>query len=185
MSTSEPTACNVTHRPGVVADVTHDSGEDFQTFVRRHWSSLMTVAVAVTGSRLDAEDAVQTALSSAYPHWSRIRPDEALAYLRRSIVNAHISRWRRHRGREITTDAVPERAGDTGTDETDVRHTLLLWLRRLPERQRAVLVLRYLLDLSDEEIATTLGIAPATVRSQAHRGLATLRAQNPDREALL
>lgn len=148
---------------------------DFETFVRRHWAALMSIAMAVSQSRAEAEDLVQTVLTSAYPRWRRIRPDDALAYLRRSILNANVSRWRKHRG-ELTVAEPPEpRESDADTDGVDDRETLLPMLRSLPPRQRAVLVLRYLCDLPDDEIATTLGISTGTVRSQAARGLAALR----------
>jgi RNA polymerase sigma-70 factor (sigma-E family) len=150
---------------------------DFEEFVRTHWSALMGMASAVSRSRAEAEDLVQTALTGAYPRWRRIRRDDALAYLRRSVLNANVSRWRRHRGAELTMAEPPEvdRRGTVATDGVDDRQSLLPMLRTLPERQRSVLVLRYLCDLPDAEIAATLGIAPGTVRSQAARGLAALR----------
>lgn len=149
---------------------------DFEDFVREHWSALMSIAAAVSGSRAEAEDLVQTALTSAYPKWRKIRREQALGYLRRSILNANISRWRRHRGSEITLAEPPTRPSASGTDAVDDRASLLPILRDLPAGQRGVLVLRYLCDLPDDEIAATLRISPATVRSQASRGLATLRA---------
>ena len=149
---------------------------DFEAFARDNWSTLMSIGLAVSGSRGEAEDLVQTALTNAFVRWRRIQRDQALAYLRRSILNANVSRWRRHRGVEVSMADVPEsterRSAGDGVDD---RQTLLPLLRELPPRQRAVLVLRYLCDLPDEEIAETLGIAAATVRSQAFRGLATLR----------
>jgi RNA polymerase sigma-70 factor (sigma-E family) len=148
---------------------------DFEQFVREHWTALMRIGVAVSGSRTDAEDLVQTALANTYPRWRRINRPEALAYLRRAILNAHISRWRRHRGGELTVAEPPE-PGPVPDNQIDERLSLLPLLRRLPNRQRAVLVLRYLCDLPDREIAATLGISQGTVRSQAARGLATLRA---------
>jgi RNA polymerase sigma-70 factor (sigma-E family) len=150
---------------------------DFEQFVREHWSTLMSIGVAVSGSRAEAEDLVQTALANTYPRWRRIGRDQALAYLRRSIVNAHISRWRRHRGGELSVAEPPDRAEPRAHDRgVDERLSLVPVLRTLPPRQRAVLVLRYLCDLPDREIAATLGISTGTVRSQAARGLATLRA---------
>lgn len=146
---------------------------DFEAFVREHWSALMSIGVAVCGSRAEAEDLVQTALTSAYPKWRRIRREQALGYLRRSILNANISRWRRHRGGEVALIEPPE--ARSATDDVDERESLLPLLRALPSGQRAVLVLRYLCDLPDAEIAATLCISTATVRSQAFRGLATLR----------
>lgn len=149
---------------------------EFTSFVRTHWSQLVTIAVAVSGSRHEAEDLVQTALTNTYGRWHKVRDGEALAYLRRSIVNAHISRWRRHRGAELTMADPPEAAAtERGAVAVDDRLVLAPLLRDLPQRQRAVLVLRYLCDLSDDDVAATLGTSTGTVRSQAARGLATLR----------
>jgi RNA polymerase sigma-70 factor (sigma-E family) len=148
--------------------------DDFDGFVRANWSTLMSIGVAVSGSRAEAEDLVQTALINAYKRWPRIRPEQALAYLRRSIVNAQISRWRRHRG-EFTVAEPPERHEPDRSSAVDDRLTLLSLVRTLPTKQRAVLVLRYLCDLPDDEIAQTLNCSTATVRSQASRALATLR----------
>lgn len=152
---------------------------DFESFACEHWSMLMSIATAVSSSRPEAEDLVQTALTAAFARWRRIRRDEAPAYLRRSILNANVSRWRRHRGNEVVVADAPERGLVGGprppTDEVDDRHDLVVLLRRLPERQRSVLVLRYLCDLPDHEIAATLHVSAGTVRSQAFRGLATLR----------
>jgi len=156
--------------------------EEFAAFVRANWSQLMSIAVAVSGSRHEAEDLVQTALTSTYARWPKIREGEALAYLRRSIANAHVSRWRRHRGAEIVVGEPPDAADRiAATQAVDDRLSIMPVLRGLPKRQRAVLVLRYLCDVSDDDIAAALGIAPATVRSQAARGLAAIRDRRPPR----
>jgi RNA polymerase sigma-70 factor (sigma-E family) len=152
---------------------------DFEEFARDHWATLMSIAVAVSGSRPEAEDLVQTALTNAFVRWRKIRRDCALAYLRRCILNANVSRWRRHRGIELSVAEPPEPTFPDrrpATTDIDERESLLPTLRALPVRQRAVLVLRYLCDLPDDEIAETLGISVGTVRSQACRGLAALRA---------
>jgi len=130
---------------------------------------------------------VQTALTNAFARWRGIRPEQALAYLRRSIVNANVSRWRRHRGGEVMLADLPEPATPPSfaTDGVEARQSLVPLLRQLPARQRAVLVLRYLCDLPDDEIAATLGISLGTVRSQAFRGLATLRNASLDPQGVL
>jgi RNA polymerase sigma-70 factor (sigma-E family) len=166
----------MTQRGDGVSEGAADSGvrRDFEAFVREHWGALMSIGMAVSGSRAEAEDLVQTALTAAYPKWRRIRREQALGYLRRSILNANISRWRRHRGSEMALTRSP--AVRSATDDVDERESLLPMLRTLPPGQRAVLVLRYLCDLPDAEIAATLRVSAVTVRSQASRGLATLRA---------
>src|SRR6266508_4507578 len=137
----------------------------FEEFVVARGEALLRFALMLCGNRHGAEDLVQSALAKAYPRWSRIaameRPE---AYVKAALVNEHLSWWRRRSSRDAA------------------------WalLGRLPCRQRAVLVLRYYEDLADAEIATILGCAPATVRSQAARALATLRQALPamDKEAL-
>lgn len=157
------------------------SRRDFEAFVREHWSTLMSIGAVVSGSRSEAEDLVQTALTNVYPKWRRIRREQALAYLRRSILNANVSRWRRQRGSELSVAVLPVTASADQSDAVDERESVLPMLRGLPPGQRAVLVLRYLCDLPDQEIAATLRISVGTVRSQASRGLATLRAAHtPD-----
>ena len=160
-------------RPGGPAD--EETTVRFTRFVEDHWSALIAIGIAVSGSRQEAEDLVQNALAGAYPRWDTLRPDDALAYLRRSIVNGNVSRWRRHR-RLVAVADVPDRPSDDGTASTETHLTLMPLVRGLPPRQRAVVVLRYLCDLSDHDIAQTLGIAAGTVRSQALRALTALRA---------
>jgi RNA polymerase sigma-70 factor (sigma-E family) len=167
-------------RPALDPDVR----ERFTAFVRANRSLLLTIGVAVSGSRVEAEDLVQTALANAFPRWHTIADEQALAYVRRSILNANVSRWRRMlavQGRLSEPAEGPDSARDPLAMRTvDDRLSLVPLLRDLPTRQRAVLVLRYLCDLPDDQIAHTLGIAPGTVRSQAARGLATLRARSAE-----
>lgn len=95
--------------------------EEFADFVRVNWTSLMRIGIAVSGSRVEAEDLVQGALTAAYPRWHRIRPDQALAYLRRSIMNAHISRWRRDRRVRVVLAAPRARERTGRPDERRAR----------------------------------------------------------------
>lgn len=152
---------------------------DFDTWVRARGAALMRFAFLITRDRSRAEDAVQDALLAAYPRWSRIqRAGDPEAYVRRIVVNADISRWRRFRRREAPTDdpgALRPDAGDdpaAGYAEQDAAWTLCA---ALPAKQRAAIVLRYYEGCSDAEIATILGCTAGTVRSQIHRALATLR----------
>jgi len=152
---------------------------DFHEYVYARGPALMRLACLLTGDRLRAEDLVQEVLVSAYTKWHRIsaadRPD---VYVRRMLVNANISWWRRLTNREVTIDAVPDRRGD-GDHEQVVADRDAMWrlVRALPPKQRAVLVLRYYEDLSEQQIADVLGCRPGTVKSQASAALATLRAR--------
>jgi RNA polymerase sigma-70 factor (sigma-E family) len=151
-----------------------DSALGFDAFVRARLASLTRFAYAVTGDPHTAADLVQDALEKTGLHWSRIeRTGDPDAYVRRAIVNGRISRWRKLR-RESLVDTIPEPRTATAAPARDE----VMWqlLATLPRRQRAVLVLRYYEDMSEEQIAQTLGCAPGTVKSQASKALAKLRA---------
>ncbi|GAB3039332.1 DNA-directed RNA polymerase sigma-70 factor [Nocardioides flavus (ex Wang et al. 2016)] len=146
--------------------------EGFSEFVLARQAALLRTAYLLTGHAQDAEDLVQTTLVKVVPHWRRIR-DNPEPYVRRTMVNENVSRWRRRRWREESTDVLPEQLAD-GADHADLL-AVRSALAGLAPRQRAVLVLRYYEGLSEAEIAATLGIAPGTVKSQARDGLARLR----------
>ncbi|WP_420810593.1 SigE family RNA polymerase sigma factor [Jiangella asiatica] len=147
---------------------------DFEEFVRASLPGLLRYGHALTGSPHDAADLVQTALEKVGSRWTKVmrQGSDPLAYVRRSMANAHVSRWRRRR-REVLVDDVPDR-GVAPADRMDGEP---LWqaLAQLPPRQRAVLVLRYYEDLSEAEIAAALGISQGTVKSQASKAMAKLR----------
>ncbi|SEE18696.1 RNA polymerase sigma-70 factor, sigma-E family [Jiangella alba] len=148
---------------------------DFEEFARASLPGLLRYGHALTGSPHDAADLVQTALEKAGARWSKITRHDAdpIAYVRRSMANAHVSRWRRRR-REVLVDEFP----DQGVALPDRLDGEPLWhaLAELPPRQRAVVVLRYYEDLSEAEIAAALGITAGTVKSQASKALTKLRA---------
>ncbi|MEU9730412.1 SigE family RNA polymerase sigma factor [Streptomyces sp. NPDC048002] len=149
----------------------------FQEFVRARWSRLVRTAYLLTGDPHLAEDLTQTALTKAYRSWRRVaRSDNPEAYVRRMLVSCNSDRFRKRRVPEALTAAPPERAGrDEAYGWADERSALLPALAQLPPRQRAVVVLRYWEDLSEAEVADTLGCSPGTVKSQASKGLAKLR----------
>lgn len=146
---------------------------DFPEFVRLRYAALLRTAYLLTGSQHAAEDLVQTCLLSAMRRWKRI--DDPMAYLRRAMVNERTSVWRRLRGAEILSAVVPDRPVPDDTDGVVARDELIMALAKLPPRMRAVLVLRYWEDLSEEATATLLGCSTGSVKSQASRGLARLR----------
>ena len=150
--------------------------EDFADFVRARWSSLYRLAYLLAASPTGAEDLLQTTLEKAYVNWRRIGQMEyPEAYVRRMLANTLVSSRRRHWHRERPTDALPEVAGDSA--EMPVLDRSLLWplVCALPDRQRAVIVLRYYEDLSEAQIAEALGCAQGTVKSQASSAIAALR----------
>jgi RNA polymerase sigma-70 factor (sigma-E family) len=154
-----------------------DVRESFDEYVRARGPRLVRTAYLFTGDRHVAEDVVQNALASMVASWRRLRDVSNLdAYVYRSVVNA-CRRWQRRRyNGEIPFGRLPEREVEDSQGRS-ARHTdLVAALRRLPPRQRAVLVLRYYADLSEAETATILGCSIGTVKSQSSRGLAVLRA---------
>jgi RNA polymerase sigma-70 factor (sigma-E family) len=147
----------------------------FDDFVARALPELLAFAHRLTADAAEAEDLVQAALVKSMGRWSAIeRQDDPFVYVRRVMVNTHITWWRRWSAR-VSIGSVPERVSPEQTrlsdDQDEVRRALLT----LPPRQRAVLVLRFYEDLSEAQIAAALGCRPGTVKSQASRGLATLR----------
>jgi RNA polymerase sigma-70 factor (sigma-E family) len=149
--------------------------DGFDAFVHARLSALLRFAHALTGDPHTAADLVQDALERTGLRWDRIeRQGDPEGYVRRAIVNGRTSRWRKHR-RETLVECVPDRR----TSYDAPHHDEQLWqlLATLPPRQRAVLVLRYYEDLSEAQIAATLGCAPGTVKSQSSKALAKLRGQ--------
>jgi len=138
----------------------------FEDFYRAQYEPMLRLAYLLTRSHQAAEDLVQDSFLRVQPRWGTL--DTPPAYLRRTVTNACYS-WHRRRRRELATDVDPPAPADPGHDE--------MWdaLTKLAPRRRAALVLRYYLDLSEADIADTLGCRPGTVKSLTHRGLADLR----------
>jgi RNA polymerase sigma-70 factor (sigma-E family) len=136
---------------------------------------MVRLAYTLTGDQGHAEDITQAAFTKAYASWGRVRragdPD---AYVRAIVIHENSKRFRKQRVREDLRADVPELgtdADDDVADQADLRQALDL----LGPRQRAVIVLRFWLDLSEAATAQALGCSVGTVKSQASRALATLR----------
>lgn len=153
---------------------------DFESYVAARGPALLRLALLLTGNESDAQDVVQEALSRAVSRWSRItQADDPDAYVRRMVVNAHVSWWRRFKRRESPVEDVRPTGTQPGADVETVdragRQELWVACARLPRDQRAAVVLRYYEQLSFAEIAALTEVAEATARSRVHRGLASLR----------
>ena len=149
----------------------------FEEYAGTAWPSLYRYAYLLTGNHADAEDVAQQTLMKAHRSWARLKDaDSPAAYLRRMLTNTYLS-GRRPQGRrlELLTDAPPE-PGPAPVRGPEDRLTLWPHVRSLPPRQRAVIVLRYYEDLSEEQIAATLGCSRGNVKSTAHHALKALRA---------
>ena len=156
-----------------------ESDEEFREFMRGRWPAMVRLAYGLTGDLGHAEDVAQAAFARAYASWSRVaRTGDPDAYVRRIVINENNSRFRRRRVAERLVDAVPEPSGRRAADTADAlgdSQALMRALRRLGPRQRAVVVLRFWMDMSEAETAAALGCSVGTVKSQASRALAALR----------
>jgi RNA polymerase sigma factor (sigma-70 family) len=142
---------------------------DVEAFARRDQPILFAFAYSLCGDQHHALDLVQDAVLSTALAWDRVR--DPLTYARRCVLNGFLTQKRRRRRERLV--ASPPDSGTTSAAPFD--QTLLAALDSLPRHQQVVLVLRYLHDLSDTEIASAIGGAPSTVRSHARRGLQSLR----------
>lgn len=153
---------------------------DFDDWVAARGPALLRLAYVLTGSRADAEDVVQDALSRALPRWSRISTvEDPDAYVRRMVVNAHISWWRKVRRREVPVEEVRDRAAAGGPDAEE-RDRMWRACQALPPDQRTAIVLRFYEDLDYAEIAALTGVREGSVRSRVSRGVAALRRELGD-----
>ena len=157
-----------------------DADDALEHLYAAHWRSLVRLSVLLLREQGAAEEVVQDAFVAMHGRWSGLRdPDKALAYLRQAVVNRSRSALRhrgvveRHAARQTSPPDHPP--ADDGIAGAGRRAAVLDALRRLPDRQREVLALRYYLDLSEAEIADALGIARGSVKAHASRGAATLR----------
>lgn len=151
---------------------TQQARESFEEYVAARRGALLRTGYLLTGQHADAEDLVQLALVKAVPHWRRIC-DDPEPYVRKILAREATNRWRRRRWREVSSDVLPETMSE-GTDPTD-REVLRQALMRLSPRQRAVVVLRYFDDLTEQQTAEVLGIGLGTVKSHGRDAMARLR----------
>ena len=144
-----------------------------------HALGMIRLAHIMLGDRQSAEDVVQEAFCGLYRRWSHLAdPGSAVHYVRSAVLNHCRSVLRRRATSRAPREAAstPEsvRSAESAVLTREERDEIMRAVRRLPARQREALVLRFYLDLSAEETATTMGISPSSVRSATHRALASL-----------
>jgi RNA polymerase sigma-70 factor (sigma-E family) len=149
-------------------------GTEFDEFVMGSAIGLKRMAIALTGDPGAAEDLVQDVLERMYVAWPQI--DEPVAYARRALVNRATNRWRGRRRRpELPLEAAGQPSVADSADHHGSRDLIVRAVSSLPPRQRAVVVLRFLADLSEADTARLLGCSTGTVKSQSARALGRLR----------
>lgn len=152
---------------------------EFEEFVRARSGALTAPAFLLTGDRGLAEDLMQDALARTWRAWNRLhRIENAEAYTRRTMYHLHVSRWRRTKVAEVSTESPPEAGGEE--PDTALRLAVHAALLSLPATQRAAVVLRYFEDLSEPAAAETLGCPVSTLRARTQRGLKRLRHRFPE-----
>ncbi|MGN6253027.1 MAG: SigE family RNA polymerase sigma factor [Marmoricola sp.] len=147
---------------------------DFDDFVATRSGHLLRTAYLLTRDHALAEDLLQTALARSWFAWSRIGGDPE-PYVRKVLVNTYASWWRRRWNGEQATDELPDHGSLDHSERSAASQDLWAALGRLPRRQRAVVVLRHVEDLSEAETAELLGCSRGTVKSQLSKALAKLR----------
>jgi RNA polymerase sigma factor (sigma-70 family) len=151
----------------------------FDEFVTAELDGLIGFSAALAGDRYLAEDILSDALVKVAVHWRRISlADDPIAYVRRVVVTTYLADRRKAQRRrtEPTGDlSVLDHAAADQTDAVLARQEVVGLLARLPPQQKAVIVMRYLLDEPDDQIADALGCTPGTVRSHLSLARAALR----------
>lgn len=152
-----------------------EAEQEYVEYVTARVPALRRLAYVLTGDGHRADDLVQQTITTLYLKWHRAQAADNLdAYVRTMLVRTYVDEKRLAWSRVRLFREAPEAAArsDSGAEEREV---LRLALRKLPRRQRAVVVLRFFYDLSVEDVAATLGCSTGTVKSQTSRGLTALR----------
>ncbi|MFH9665956.1 SigE family RNA polymerase sigma factor [Streptomyces globisporus] len=157
----------------------HTPYASFSSYVRARGPVLLRTARSLTANPCDAEDLLQTALAKTYVAWERIEDHRALdGYVRRALLNTRTSQWRRRKVDEFACEELPERENLPTPDPAEQQSLHdAMWraVLKLPDRQRAMVVLRYYEDLSEAQTAEVLGVSIGTVKSAVSRALGKLR----------
>ena len=152
---------------------------EFEAFAAEHGPRLLRAAEHLTGDRHDAQDLLQNALTKVYVSWHSARRGDSYLYTRRVLVNCHVDSWRRRRWREESVadpSGVPAaRVVPDSAEWVADRDALTRALATLSPRERTIVVLRHLEDMSERDVADLLGVSVGTVKSTGSRALQKLR----------
>ncbi|WP_406190385.1 SigE family RNA polymerase sigma factor [Streptomyces sp. NBC_01017] len=152
---------------------------DFEEYVRTHQTALLRRACRLVPNPIDAQDLLQSALTSTYRYWDGIVDKRcADAYLSQVMINTRTKWWRSRRLQEVPTEQLPDAGVDDGTEQYANRALLTDLLAVLTPKQRSVVVLRHWEQMSTKETAEALGISVGTVKSTLCRALTRLRQEH-------
>ncbi|MFE2420551.1 SigE family RNA polymerase sigma factor [Streptomyces hokutonensis] len=180
-STARAAQTQPTATATATASVTTLTYPSFSSYMRARQPVLLRTARSLTSNPSDAEDLLQTALTKTYVAWERIEDHRALdGYVRRALLNTRTSQWRKRKVDEFACEELPEpEPGGGGAEDPAEQQALhdAMWraIAKLPDRQRAMVVLRYYEDLSEVQTAEVLGVSVGTVKSAVSRALGKLR----------
>lgn len=149
-----------------------DDHEGFDAYMAARWPTLVRSMILLGCEPAEAEDVVQTGLVRCLTSWSRVRrADDVDAYVYRTVLNCWAKSRRRRWWGEQPTEELPEEAGHDPVERVLLRQTVVAALDRLSEQHRTVLVLRFVADLTEAQVAATLGVPVGTVKSRVARAL--------------
>lgn len=174
---TQPTSTATATATAAATTLTYPS---FSSYMRARQPVLLRTARSLTANPSDAEDLLQTALTKTYVAWERIEDHRALdGYVRRALLNTRTSQWRKRKVDEFACEELPEPETGGGAEDPAEQQALhdAMWraIAKLPDRQRAMVVLRYYEDLSEVQTAEVLGVSVGTVKSAVSRALGKLR----------
>ncbi|MFK4086742.1 SigE family RNA polymerase sigma factor [Kribbella sp. NPDC020789] len=153
--------------------------DDFTEYVAARWQVLVRSAVLLGCTHAEAEDLVQTVLERCLVKWKRVSAvDDRDAYVHRMLINSFLSARKRRWTGERPSAALPEQADTDRTAGVDDADLITRALDRLPPDQRTAVVLRYYAHLTEQQMASVLGVAAGTVKSRLSRAVKAL-AQDP------
>jgi RNA polymerase sigma-70 factor (sigma-E family) len=172
----QPVGFGSSEAPADGADARGVTAEDaVSALYREHAVGLIRLAVVMLGDTPTAEDIVQEAFLGLYQHWDRLADtSNALRYVRSSVLNGCRSAFRRRARRERPGHRPSADSAESVVLIADEHNRLLTAMRRLPRRQREALVLRFYLELGEQDIAMSMGVSRGTVKSTTSRALAAL-----------
>jgi len=152
-----------------------DADGDFSAYASVRWGALVRSAIVLGCSPDEAHDLAQTTLVRCYTAWGRVqRADNPDAYVYRVLLNCHRDSHRRRWWGERPTETLPDRGVPDGTAQVELTDAIQRALGDLSKVNREVVVLRYYANLTEQQTAQVLGIAPGTVKSRLSRALAQL-----------